>query len=227
MRNDASAQEALARLMVVYYQAIVGYFRVKSGPAMAEDLAHDFQVRLLKNPFLTGYKPQPSIRFRNYLATVLRRFWLDEIKFSQAGKRGGGQVHESLDRLWEDPEADVPTDSPVADLVLDQQAALAFHGRATARLEAQYTTPIQRQRLATLRPLLVFDADAETKGQLARSLGLSPVAFRLAIFRLRDDYYNAFRLEVAQTVRREDIDDEMRHLLVLLPKAVSEPATAT
>jgi DNA-directed RNA polymerase specialized sigma24 family protein len=226
-KNDASAQEALARLIVVYYEAIVGYFRVKSGPAMAEDLAHDFQARLLKNPFLTGYHPQPSIRFRNYLATVLRRFWLDHIKIAQADKRGGGQVHESLDQLWDDPEADVPTDPSVADLVLDQQAALAFHGRAIDRLKAQYATHIQQHRLATLRPLLVFETDAETTGQLARSLGLSPGAFRQAIFRLRGDYYNAFRLEVTQTVRREDIDDEMRHLVVLLPKAISEPATAT
>ena len=146
---------------------------------------------------------------------------------AQADKRGGGQVHESLDRLWNDPEADVQADLPVADLVLDQQAALAFHDRAIGRLEAQSATPIQRQRLVTLCPLLVFDADAETKGQLARSLGLSPVAFRQAIFRLRDDYYNAFRLEVAPTVRREDIDDEMRHLVVLLPKVVPEPASAT
>lgn len=221
--NDVGAQEALGKLIIIYYEAIAGYFRIKSGPDMAADLAHDFHARLLKSPRLSGYKPHPSIRFRNYLAAALRRFWMDQVSTAQTARRGGGEVHESLDLLIDDPEAAPQAELTDTDAVLDQQTALVFHDRAIGRLKAEYTTPVKKQRFAVLRPLLVFDLDAGAKTRLAQSLGLSPAAFRQALFRLRGDYYNAFRVEVAQTVRREDIDDEMRHLVVLLPNALSMP----
>lgn len=220
--NDAGAPAALGRLAGIYYPAIVGYFRVKAGPERAQDFAHDFVARLLRNQYLTGFQIQPPIRFRNYLSAMLRRFWVDHVRWSQAVKRGGGQVHQALDSVWGDQEADFPAEPPEADSLLDQQAALAFHTRAMARLVAQNPTPRQQERLAALRHLLVFEADPIARAQLAARLGLTMTAFRQAVFRLRDDYYVAFRLEVAQTVRREDIDDEMRHLVVLLPAAGAE-----
>ena len=44
-----------------------------------------------------------------------------------------------------------------------------------------------------------------------------------AVFRLRNDYYERFRAEVAQTVRqcKEELDEETRYLMVLVPAALA------
>ena len=43
------------------------------------------------------------------------------------------------------------------------------------------------------------------------------------MFRLRSDYYERFRAEVAQTVRscKEELDEETRYLMALLPAALA------
>jgi len=44
------------------------------------------------------------------------------------------------------------------------------------------------------------------------------------VFRLRNDYYERFRAEVTQTVgrRTEELDQELRYLMALVPSALAD-----
>jgi hypothetical protein len=221
--DAAQAEAGLARLCEVYHPVIVRYFTLvnKEGPATGEDLAHEFIARWLAQRRLGAFRRIPNVPFRHYLARALARFWADRVAANRAGKRGRGQVPESLERLREDFGLD-PADVPLAmEAVLDRVAALALHRRALARLSDQYRTAKQRERLEVLDPFLLFDSPTPSRLDAAGRLGLSANALLQALFRLRNDYYDAFRAEVAETVSREEIDAEMRYLIQLLPSALA------
>jgi RNA polymerase sigma-70 factor (ECF subfamily) len=56
-----------------------------------------------------------------------------------------------------------------------------------------------------------------TCAQAALELGMSEGAVRTAVHRLRQQYAQILRAEVAQTLsREEDLEEELRHLLSVL-----------
>jgi DNA-directed RNA polymerase specialized sigma24 family protein len=207
---------------------MVRYFAGKArDAAVGEDRAHDFILGWLKGQPLEGFQRLPGKRFRQYLATALCNHWAGYVEACCAAKRGGGQVPGSLDALsqrngWEPPiePADPGTE-------VDMLFALDLHWKALAQLKRDCRTATQRERFATLQPLILFEANAESRAELARRLGLSANTFQQALFRVRNDYYDAFRTAVANTVAREEIDDEMRYLIRLLPGALAEESAGS
>jgi DNA-directed RNA polymerase specialized sigma24 family protein len=56
-----------------------------------------------------------------------------------------------------------------------------------------------------------------SRDETARKLGMSEGALKVAVHRLRQRYRALLRTEIAETVdRREDIEDELRHLVAVL-----------
>ncbi len=70
-----------------------------------------------------------------------------------------------------------------------------------------------------LRPFLVVGTGAVSYGGVARQLGTSEVAVRMAVHRLRRRYRQVFREALAQTLASPaELDEEMRYLLKVLSR---------
>lgn len=221
------AAEALARLCENYRGVIVRYFTLaaKADPAGAEDLAHEFLNRLLSRGRLGTFRRFPNTPFRHYLARALARFRAG----TETGEARpeGGQGTGSLDELLADRGFEPSSPPPDHARLIDEPIAAVVHRRALARVRDRCREGEQRARFEALEPFLLFESSPGARAEVARRLGLVPNALQQALFRLRNEYYDAFRSEVAETVGREDIDTEMRYLIQLLPDALGKEAAGS
>jgi RNA polymerase sigma-70 factor (ECF subfamily) len=214
------ARKALGELCVHYRGAILGYFLLKSHHRQnAEDLTGDFILRMLDPKHLACFDSDSCPRFRHYLITALKRFFIDGLDKQNAKKRGDGQLTESYEDLCQSG-ADFPLDDARLNRAVDLGITQLIHNQVMAVLEKKAADP---DRFRVLRDFVPFEQTNETYEQAARRLGLSVAALRKAIFDLRKNYAQQFRVAVAPIVRnvRNDVDDEASHLLDLLPEAVA------
>jgi hypothetical protein len=107
---------------------------------------------------------------------------------------------------------------------LDAYVALAVHQRALGALRESYGRHGKAARMERLRPFLFEEPAGDEYPRAAADLGLTMNALHQAVYRLRHDYYERFCAEVAQTVRacQEELDDETRYLMELLPAALAD-----
>lgn len=203
------AQNALGELCERYRLAIRAYFALKCrNPQTAEDLTGSFILRFLEKNRLRHFERRENLRFRNYLSRALKNFLRDHLPEPPS---------ESLESHITEA-----SEEPHLDSELDAELAVAIHHRALNLLAQQATKPETARRLEVLRPLILREGEGDEYQNGAKALGLSPNALRQAVFRLRNQYYETFRSEVAQTVgyQRGELEAEMRYLMSLLPKAL-------
>src|SRR2546427_456405 len=104
-------------------------------------------------------------------------------------------------------------------LVLDAaQGENARAEQAIAELCENYRKHGKAPRFERLRSLILEDPGGDEYTRAAGDLGVSVNALYQAVFRLRSDYYERFRDQVAQTVRqrKEELDEETRYLMTLV-----------
>ena len=204
---------ALAELCEAYYQPVFVFLR-RMGFAedVARDHAHSFFAHLLQRGF-PGADPARG-RFRSYLLGAVKYFVGDVLDHERREKRGGGAEHETIDPS-DDRSPALALDDPGAPAmpeVFDREWAVAVMNRAVNTVAGQHTM----ERFAALRPWLMGDAVA-SQAVSAQALGMSEAAFKVAVHRIRKQFREALRHEVAQTVEADaDIDDELRYLCSVL-----------
>ena len=130
----------------------------------------------------------------------------------RALKRGGGAAPLSISfegdaSLELDPPD--PRRTPEADY--ERQWALALLRRALARLRAEQAD--RSELFERLKPTLAGESVEGGYASVARDLGLSTVAVKVAAHRLRKRYGELLVEEVARTVDvPQEIEDELQHL---------------
>ena len=204
---------ALAELCAAYYQPVFGFLR-RMGFAedSARDHAHSFFAHLLERGF-PGADPERG-RFRSYLLGAVKYFVGDVLDHARRDKRGGGVTHEAIDAADDHSSVMKVGDPgvPAMPEVFDREWAVAVMNRAVSAVAADHTP----ERFAALRPWLMGDA-AASQAESAQALDMSEGAFKVAVHRLRRQFRDALRHEVAQTVEADaDIDDELRYLCSVL-----------
>lgn len=207
--DEEKARQALAQLCKDYQAAIHGYFKLKCrDPHLAEDLTGSFIEHLLEKNRFRNFEKRENMRFRNYLSRALKNFLIDHLPLPPA------------------PEPTDPDSLGVVDAEpgkkLDIQFAVSIHERAVAAVEAG-VKPEKTARFERLRLFLVREPHAGEYESTAKDLGLSQPALRSAVYRVRNDYVERFRAEVAETVHLErgELQQEMRYLIGLLPEALA------
>ena len=208
--------EALEKLCRAYWYPLYAYVRRQGyAPADAQNLTQEFFSRLLENKQLRTADPERG-RFRSFLLTVLKRLLISEWRHEHRQKRGGDALVFSLDEQEaEDRYHHEPADAATPETLFERRWAETVLERVLARLEAEY----RRHPLgfANLQPYLVEDKGAAPFAETAVRLGVTESALKAVVYRLRCRYGELFHEEIAHTVAQpEDIDDEIRHLLVVL-----------
>lgn len=205
------ARSALHRLCEMYVGTVYRWMRVKGlRDADAEDATQDFITHWLtkENP-LADFEYRGT-KFRNFLSIVLGRFLLTAIARREALKRGGGAVHVPL------LDCDVTCRDETPGASLDAIFARDVHEMAVRALKANWQEILPDGGLDRLLPGVLGEADLPKYHVLARELGSKTGTVKSWVFRMRREYYNAFRDRVRPQCAPADLDGEVVHLLALL-----------
>jgi len=212
--RSPAADQALTTLCETYWFPLYAFLRRRRHTAEdAQDLTQAFFARLLEKRALQQADPARG-RFRSFLLSSLKHFVANERDRDIAKKRGGGVAIMSLElegaegRFLMDPATD---DTP--EKLFDRQWAMTLLDRVMARLEAEMSDGGKRQQYDGLKMFLTGDTPKRPYGEVARELGLSDGAIKVAVHRLRRRFRDLVRDEIGQTVSSPDeIDDELRYL---------------
>jgi RNA polymerase sigma-70 factor (ECF subfamily) len=216
--HRTEARSALVSLCEGYWYPLYAYVRRRGYPAdQAQDLTQDFFIRVLEGRYLDRADPDKG-RFRAFILTSMKFFLADEGDRHRAQKRGGGKVLSFEISSGEDRYQREPADSETPDRIFERRWALSVLDRVVNRLRDEF---VQHGRANHFDRLKVFLLDqGETPyAALAREMGTSEGALKVAIHRLRKRYRGLLRQEIAETVAdAAEVESELRHLAAALTR---------
>lgn len=218
--DQGTAAAALDYLCRTYWYPLYAFAR-RSGnsPEDAADLTQEFFRQLLARGGLESASRERG-RFRNFLLGSFKNLIANEWKRANRQKRGGGAETYSLDEADAEKRYRLePADNRTPETVYDRRWAEAVLGRVIERLrtECDGAGPERAWRFEVLKVFLLEDKGTVSLADAASQLGLSVIATKGVIHRLRRRYREIFREEIAHTVAKsEEVDDEIRYLFKAL-----------
>lgn len=212
------AKAAMSTLCGQYWFPLYAFLRSRRhSPEEAEDLTQGFFAHLLEKESLRHVDPGRG-RFRGFLLASCKNYVADQRTRGQAKKRGGGEVPLSLDR--EDAEGRLryePIDDLTPERIFERQWALAVIERALANLRERYESAGKAEHFDVMKVFLSGEKRPMPHSEVAERLGLSELAVKVAVHRLRKRFRDSLHDEIAQTVSGEsEVDDELRALYAAL-----------
>jgi len=218
---DAQRTEARAALVSLcerYWYPLYAYVRRRGYPAdQAQDLTQEFFVRVLEGRYLGRADPDKG-RFRSFMLTSLKFFLADEADRNRAQKRGGGAVLSLEMTSGEERYQRELAHHETPERIFERRWALSVLDAVMDRLRDEF---VQHGRADYFDRLKVFLLDqAETPyATLAREMGTSEGALKVAVHRLRKRYRDLFRQEIAETVSDlAEVEPELRYLAEALAR---------
>lgn len=215
---DTLARDALASLCETYWYPLFTYVRGQGyGADSARDLTQGFLATLLEKDYLSSVDRRAG-RFRSFLLSALRHFLSHERERERALKRGGGTAILSLD--MQDAEGRYrlePVEVCTPEQVFERRWALTILGRALHSLRQSSEEAGSEARYELLKPYLMGEKPRLPYREAASRLGMTEVALRSAVHRLRLRFAETLRSEIAETVAGEaEVDEEVRYLLTVI-----------
>ena len=209
------SHEALEELCGAYWYPVYCFIRRKGYEAeVSRDLTQEFFARVVEKRYLPAADRSLG-RFRTFLLTAVQRFLFNDLDRRVALKRGGGMMIEALDsRDAEGRYSREPSHQMTPEAVYERRWALTVLDRALDRVKA--AAPAHFEQLAQF---LTGDAERGAYERIAPRLGMSQGALKVAVHRLRKQYRESLRAEIAETVGSEsEIEGEIKHLLGILSR---------
>lgn len=213
-RLTSGSSAALEELCAAYWRPIYAFIRRRGHPPeQARDLTQGFFALFLERRDVAAVDPSRG-RFRSYLLAAVKNFLANEKARDLALKRGAGAVPLSLSF---DDDAGLSFE-PVAEGTpeddFERQWAMAILRRALERLREEQTAKGRREIFERLKPTLAGERVEGGYAAVAEEAGLTTVAVKVAVHRLKRRYGELLLEEVARTVDLpRDIEDEMQYLL--------------
>jgi RNA polymerase sigma factor (sigma-70 family) len=217
-RGSLRSEEALETLCRAYWYPLYAYVRRQGrSPHDAQDLTQEFFARLLQKDYLQSVAREKG-KFRTFLLVALKRFLADEWDRARAQKRGGRQVHLSLDTSTAENRYQIEQTAGLsAERIYERRWALTLLDQAMARVRQEFVIAGKPAEFDCLKEFLTADKGAISYAEVAAALGLSEGAARVAVHRLRRRFRRVFREEIAHTVAApDDIEEEVRHLMAVV-----------
>jgi RNA polymerase sigma factor (sigma-70 family) len=217
-KDSPQAQAAWEQLARSYWFPLYAYVRRRGYPPEdAQDATQEFFARFLEKESL---KQADSTRgkFRAFLLTALQNFLVSEQRKAASQKRGDGQRLLSLDiRGAEQRYGEALADPADPETLYERHWALAVMERVLSALRQDYVAADKAVLFDRLVDRLWGEGEDKSYGELGLEAGMSEVALRQLVHRLRRRCRELLRLEVAHTVARpEELDEELRYLVNML-----------
>ncbi|MBX3745555.1 MAG: sigma-70 family RNA polymerase sigma factor [Verrucomicrobiae bacterium] len=221
--GDPQAPDALAcltHLCQTYWYPLYGCVRRHGySPADAQDLTQAFFAKLLDKDRIALADPSRG-RFRTFLLRSLENFLRTQHRDRNARKRGGGQQFVSLDAgTAEERYAEDPAGTATPAEVFERDWAATLIEQVLDQLRREFATSGRLELFDALEPHLWGDELSTPHAQIAAPLGMTVVAVRVTLHRLRQRLHDLLRQTVAATLENPaEIDDELRHLRQVLAR---------
>ena len=215
---DPQAGMALAELCRTYWYPLYAFCRRKGcTPEQAEDWTQGFFSDGLARGFLRTVDPARG-RFRSFLLAAFENYVGKQHARETRVKRGGRVAIVPLDGQGAEARyLREPTHVETAERLYVRRWALTMLDRALDRLERRMTGKGSAPLFDRLKPALLGAEDAVGYAGVAKELGMSEGAVKVAAHRIRARLGALIREEVAQTVADpSQIDDEIRDLFSAL-----------
>ncbi len=219
--DSVEARAALGELCERYYGAVLAFVR-RSGREedAARELTQEFFARLLARQGLDTVE-QGRGRFRSFLLGAVKHFLADARAHAIAVKRGGGTVPVPLgDGTDTSPGVEVPdAGAPDPEREFDRKWALTVLDRALTAIAGEEAAAGQQAQFAALKPWLTGDAPEHSQAEVARMLGTTEAAVKVAVHRLRRRFRGQVKAEIARTLADPaQVADELACLLAALSR---------
>jgi len=212
--NGPEGEEALAQLCQEYWLPLYSFIRRKGhSPEETQDLIQGFFEQLVSKHYLNMADRERG-KFRTFLLSAVCHFLSNQAKAQRREKRGGKYVFVSLEgQAAEEVYLDEPVDRHTPESIFERQWALAVLQKAMTALRRDYTQAGKTTLFETAYPFLTEPTAAPPLSDVAGKLGLTEPALRVAIHRMRRNYGNLIRREIAETVMDpSEVEGEVRHL---------------
>ncbi len=220
--STRQSRAALESLCSAYWYPLYAYVRRHGyDPEDACDLTQGFFEHLLETDLLQIADPSRG-KFRSFLLTSLKNFLAHERERAGALKRGGGETPISLDADQAETRFNLePADERTPEVLYERQWAITLMERAMTALRKAAEENGDPERFGQLKAYLTGSEPHIPHKEVAERLGMSEGSVRVAIHRMRKQYGEVLRHEIAETVAdAEQVDDELRYLLtVAIPAA--------
>jgi len=217
-RDTTRSREALAALCEAYWPPLYAFVRRRGHDRDAAcDLTQAFFLQLLERRGLDQLRPE-SGRVRTFLLVSMKNLLIDEQARERALKRGAGRRPLRLDAEQAERQAGPAfADDLTPELIFEKRWALTVLQRVLGALRETYSPSGNNAKFDRLKAFIVGDQPSQTYKEVAADLEMTEDAVKMAVHRLRKQFGRALRSEIAETVAcREEIDDEIRHLLSVL-----------
>jgi RNA polymerase sigma-70 factor (ECF subfamily) len=218
--HDPQSRQALADLCQSYWYPLYVYLRRRGYPQEeAEDLVQGFFTQLLAKNYIKAADRERG-RFRSFLLAALKNFAANEWDKKQALKRGGGATTLSLDFETAEGRYHIePADERTPEEAFDKGWAVAQLEQVLERLRDETGDAQAAARFEALSGFLTGEAEDVRYKDVAKSLGMSEGAVKVAVHRLRQRFGDVLRDEVARTLADPaDVDNEIRHLFAAVQR---------
>lgn len=215
-----ATREALKFLCETYWWPLYGYIR-RRGYRLeeAEDLTQAFFAKLLEETATFRRADPGRGKFRTYLLGALRHFLSDQSDKGRAVKRGGGQkvIRLDIDAAEGRLGTAVTNHTRSPEWYFDREWGLTVLRVCLAELHAEYLREGKGVLFEKLQRSLSGDLPHADHRNLARELGTTEGALKVALHRLRRRYGDCIRREIARTLgSAAEVDEEVKHLFEIL-----------
>ena len=210
---------ALEELCRIYWSPLYWFARRRGLTAAdAEDLTQGFFADLLARGAVAQADAARG-RFRTFLLSSFEHYRLNERARAHTAKRGGGQPVISFEAMQAAEERfhDEPTTTESPEKVYDRKWAMSLLEGTVAAVRHEYAAIGKAAWFDELKIALWGGRGEIDYADVARRLGLTEGAVRVAVHRLRQRFAERFSAEVAKTVLDPaETDDEIRYLLAVV-----------
>ncbi|MEP6811085.1 MAG: sigma-70 family RNA polymerase sigma factor [Chthoniobacterales bacterium] len=212
--QSPGSASALAQLLQGYWRPLYVYARQRGCDHHdAQDAIQGFFLSVLENRALGRADPGRG-RFRTFLLTALNNYLANEHRRATRQKRGGEFQFVPMDD-GDEFEISAATEPPETEF--DRQWAKALLERALQSTEKHYAARGKGALFGGLRKFLTGAADKLGYHAASAQLGISEASAKVEVHRLRAQFRENLRQEVAGTVTEPgEIDDELLYLRRLL-----------
>ena len=214
--ESGSALEVLCRK---YWPPLFHFARRRGySPHDAEDLTQGFFAELLESGSIARADANRG-RFRTFLLASFQHYQSHQRERAATLKRGGGRVIVSLDALRETNagQALEPPDTETPEKTYDRMWALSVLDHAMEAVRSEYAAAGKESLFEDLKGAIWGGRGEESHAAIAKRLGSTEGAVRVALHRLRKRFREQLRAEVAGTLDDPSkVEDELRHLLSAL-----------
>jgi RNA polymerase sigma factor (sigma-70 family) len=213
-RHSPECDRALEELCRTYWYPLYAYVRRRGySKEDAEDLVQAFFAKFLAKNYLEELSAERG-RFRAFLLAALKHFLVNEWRYLNRQKRGGGETMLSLDWATADTKFQVASVAePAPDKAFDREWAVALLENVIRSLQAEWWAEGKGRLFEQLKVFLVSGTGETAHAEVARLSGMDEGAVRVAVHRLRKRYRALLRDEIANTLSNPAlVDEEMRAL---------------